>query len=187
MISGKLSNSNAVEVDGVRFQTEIQSVIPIPVWPGTKYPVKLGIRVTNNTSSHLYFSRLGSLNLLPTLIDSSGNQIDIDVDMWRARVNGKPYYSVAPGANEFFDFESSLSRGFFRPPVAWSIFELQLKFYNEAGGYYYFRALKAGNYQLQILYRGSEQLPELLPEEKATGRVWAGMITIPFVEFQLGH
>lgn len=186
MISEQTNKSNAIEVDGVQFQTEMQSIIPVPLWPGANHPVKLGIRVANNTPSHLYFQRLGSLDLLPTLIDSSGNQMEIDVDMWRAGVKGKPYYSVASGANEFFEFESFLSRGFFRPPVAWSIFKLQLKIYSEAGGYFYFRNLKKGKYQLQLTYKGSGNLPELLPEEKALGSVWSGMVTLPFVEFRLG-
>lgn len=35
MTSGQTSKSNVVEVDGVLFQTKIQSVIRIPVWQGT--------------------------------------------------------------------------------------------------------------------------------------------------------
>ncbi|MCL1468956.1 hypothetical protein [Argonema galeatum] len=112
-VSGQqLSRSYIVEMNGVQFQTEIQSVIPIPFLPWTKTPLRLGIRVTNDTSNRLYFERLDSLNPLSILIDSRGNAIEIDGDMLRLQVNGKPYYSVASGESEFFSFESFLSRGF---------------------------------------------------------------------------
>ncbi|MEH1903339.1 MAG: hypothetical protein V7L04_18470 [Nostoc sp.] len=177
MISSESNYSNTVEVNGVSFQTEIQSVILVPLLPWTKNPVKLGIHVTNNTLNYLYFERLDSLVPLPTLIDSNGNLIEIDCDMLRLRVKGKPYYSVASRESKFFSFETFLSRRFFK---------LQLKIYNEAGGFFYFRNLNYGKHQLQISYKKTGLLPILLPEERASARAWAGEVTIPFVDFCIG-
>ena len=55
----QLSRSNVVEVNGVQFQTEIQSVIPIPILPGTRTPVRLGIRVTKQHFKSSLFQSTG--------------------------------------------------------------------------------------------------------------------------------
>ena len=83
----------------------------------------------------------------------------------------------------FFPYESFLSRGFFRHPGARSVFKLQLKFCNEAGGFYYFQGLKCGTYRLHLFYKGYRQLLGLSPDEQASMRVWDGEVTLPFVEF----
>ncbi|MBO1346419.1 MAG: hypothetical protein EBE86_002975 [Hormoscilla sp. GUM202] len=169
------SRSHVVEVNGVRFQTEIQSVISVPILPWTKSPVRLGIYVTNQTATPLYFRRLDSLEL--TLIDDVGKAIEIESDILRLRVKGTPYYTVDSGKREFLSWASFIYREFC---------QLQLKIDNEAGGFYYFNYLKPGKYKLQIDYRGSGKLPELSPEKQASGKVWTGIVTIPFVEFCLG-
>lgn len=97
--------------------------------------------------------------------------------MLRLRVKGKPYYSVASRKSKFFSFETFLSRRFFK---------LQLKIYNEAGGFFYFRNLNHGKHQLQISYKKTGLLPILLPEKRASARAWAGEVTIPFVDFCIG-
>lgn len=170
-------NCGAVELNGVRFQTEIQPVIPIPILPWTQSRVRLGIRVTNNTSNRLYFERLDSLQPLPMLLDSSGNVIALDTDIMRLWVKDEPYYIVASGESKFFSLESFLYRRFC---------QLHFNIYNEAGGFFYFRNLKPGKYQLQLSYTRIARIPLLPTEERASVRAWVGAVTLPFVEFCIG-
>ncbi len=179
--------SDAVEVNGVSFRTEIQSVIPIPKLPGGRTPVRLGIRAKNNTSTRLYFERLDSLEPFPTLINPSGNDVDFSTDMLRLWVKGEPYYSVEPGEEVLFALESVISRGYIKPHEAWSVFKLQLKIYIEAGGFMYFCDLKPGTYRLQLSYRNSGQMPIIPSQEQSPGMGWSGAVTLPFVSFRLGH
>ena len=54
-----LSDTNAVEVDGVRFETIVpERVLNIPEnRPGATIPVRIGLKITNNTSTPIRFSR----------------------------------------------------------------------------------------------------------------------------------
>ncbi|MEL4894004.1 hypothetical protein [Crocosphaera sp. Alani8] len=181
-----LNRSNPVEINGVRFETEIQSIIKIPILPGRSIPVILGIGVTNKTSTCLYFPRVDSL-MFPNCIDSNNRIIEGDSDMLRPRVKGKPYYLVSLGEREFFSYESFLSRGFFQTPRVMSFCQLQFKFYNEAGGFFYFRNLKSGKYRLQLFlsYPEIKTLASLPPSVQNLAIPWTGKATLLFVEFQL--
>lgn len=187
MTSFESNYSDAVEVNGVSFRTEIQSVIPIPKLPGGKTPVRLGIRAKNNTSTRLYFERVDSIRPFPVLVDPSGNKVDFSIDMLRLRVKGKPFYSVEPGEEVLFALESVLSRGYIKPHPAWSVFKLQFKIYSEAGGFMYFCDLKPGIYRLQLSYRNSGQMPIIPSQEQSPGRGWDGAVTLPFVSFRLSR
>ena len=186
MTSIESNYSEAVEVNGVSFRAEIQSVIPIPKLPGGKTPVRLGIRAKNNRSTRLYFERLKSLEPIPMLIDPSGNEVDFSSDLLKLWVKGKPYYSVEPGEEVLFALESVLSRGYIKPHEAWSVFKLRLKIYSESGGFLYFCDLKPGTYRLQLSYRNSGPMYSVPLEEQSLGTGWAGTVTLPFVSFRLG-
>ena len=170
----QLNRSDVFEVNGVQFQAAIQSPIPIPILPWRKIPVRLGMFVTNNRSNRLYFNRLNSLRL--TMFDGNDQEILFDSDLWRARVSGEPYYFLETTETQFFSFESTIYRNFC---------QLQLETDNEAGGFFYFRNLKPGNYQLSISYSNSGRLQGLEQEEEYSGKVWSGTVNIP-VNFCLG-
>lgn len=170
----QLNRSKVLEVNGVRFQAAIQSRIPIPILPWRKIPVKLGMFVTNNTSTPLYFNRLDSLRL--TMFDERGQEILFDSDMLRLWVRGEIYYFLESTEASFFSFESSIYRKFCH---------IQLETYNEAGGFYYFPNLKPGNYQIFICYSNTGLLQGLEKEEEYSGKVWSGTVTMP-VNFCIG-
>ncbi|MGJ5631867.1 hypothetical protein [Nostoc sp. CALU 1950] len=178
MTPNESNYSDVVEVNGVSFQTEIQSIILTPPVPWAKKTVRLGIHVTNKTAKCLYFERLDSLARFPNLIDDSGNVIEIDSDILRLWVEGEPYYLVQPGESTFFSLETFLCR---------KLFNLHLKIYNEAGGFMYFNNLKHEKYKLQIFYRGTGQKPILPVEESNSVTSWCGEVTIPFVDFCIGN
>ena len=164
----QLNRSDVFEVNGVQFQAAIQSPIPIPILPWRKIPVKLGIFVTNKTSTRLYFNRLNSIYL--KMFDKNGKEILFDSDLLRLRVRGELYYLVETTRTEFFSFESAIYRNFC---------QLQLETDNEAGGFFYFRNLKPEQYQLSIYYSNSGQLHGWEQEEEYSGKVWSGAVTIP--------
>jgi hypothetical protein len=172
-----VNRSDVIEVNGVQFQTEIQSVVSIPVLPFVKKTVRLGIRVTNRTSNRLYFARLSSLDL-PAITDSTGEIIEPDSDILRLRVKGESYYSILPEESSFFPLESFLVR---------ILFNLKLKIYSEAGGFYCFSNIKRGNYRIQLLYRGRNQELSLSPAEYSYGETWVGKAKMPFVDFYVGR
>ncbi|MEK0195663.1 hypothetical protein [Microcoleus anatoxicus] len=57
MTIGESSDNNAVEVDGIRFETLVpERELTIPNIKGLKNSVQFGIRITNNTSEPVRFS-----------------------------------------------------------------------------------------------------------------------------------
>ena len=171
------TDSSPIEVDGVRFKIEMpETVLTIPANPlGGKTPVRLGIRVTNNTSIPLRFERLNSV--YPTLIASDSKALEPDSDLMRLWVAyGPPYYSAMPGESAFFVLDGTLLRHFNK---------LQLAIPNEAGGFWYFRSLKLGTYQLRFVCEVAAPIPTNKPEEEGVENVWNGWIALPFVEFRI--
>ncbi|MEC4986267.1 MAG: hypothetical protein SAJ37_09900 [Oscillatoria sp. PMC 1068.18] len=173
--------SDEVEVNGVTFQTEVQSVIPTPKLPFGRIPFKLGIHVTNNTDTYLHFRRIRSIEWSKILSDSDGNEIRSGSDLLRLRVRGQPYYRVLPGESSFFPLAGILLR---------RIYQLHLKMDIDAGGFLYFYNLKLGSYQLRLNYQNSglAKLPrKYLSEESSSSTNWSGSVTLPDVEFRLGR
>ncbi|MEC4986268.1 MAG: hypothetical protein SAJ37_09905 [Oscillatoria sp. PMC 1068.18] len=172
--------SDEVEVNGVTFQTEVQSVIPTPKLPFGRIPFKLGIHVTNNTDTYLHFRRIRSIEWSKILSDSDGNEIRSGSDLLRLRVRGQPYYRVLPGESSFFPLTSILLR---------RVYQLDLKMDIDAGGFFYFYNLQPGSYQLQLNYQnsGGVKIPKKSGYEKPSSSTnWSGSVTIPSVEFRIG-
>ncbi|VXD22748.1 hypothetical protein PL8927_760058 [Planktothrix serta PCC 8927] len=168
------TDSSAIEIDGLQFKVEMpETVLTIPPrLPSAQTPVKLGIRVTNNTSAVLRFEQIGSLGF--NLIDSDGKEIQFTEAQWRRWIDkGLEFYIVQPGESEILVLDATLS---------WHCSQLQLVIPNKAGGFYYFRGLKQGRYQIQAIYHTSEHRANYL-NEKGVENVWSGWIAMPFVKF----
>ena len=170
------TDSSAIEVDDVQFKTEMpDTVLTIPPnLPYTSTPMKLGIRATNNTSTALYFEQFASLDL--TLIGEDGKEIQFNQAQWRSRLGKESkYYLVQPGESALFVTDGTLD---------WFLNQLLLTIPNKSGGKYLSGGLKAGTYQIQLIYHVSELMANYL-KEKVPEKVWTGWIAIPFVEFRL--
>lgn len=171
------TDSSAIEIDSLQFKVEMpETVLTIPPrLSGTQIPVKLGIRVTNNTLTKFRFEQLDSLDV--TLIGDDGKEIKFTSDLMRLSVGkGPKYYSVQPQESEFFVLDGML---------AWNFNQLQLAIPNKAGGFYYFGYLKPGKYQIGLRYKVSELKAAYLNKQVLEEKVWAGWITMPFVDFRL--
>jgi hypothetical protein len=171
-----LTDSSAIEVDGVQFKTEMPE--PVLAVPPKRYdattPVKLGIRAANNTSTALRFEQLDSLDV--SLIDEAGNEAHKGSDLMRRWVGSGPkYYSAQPGESALFVLDGRLD---------WVFNQLQLAIPNQAGGFFYFYHLQPGRYQLQLIYLASERYVTG-PKEQILEKVWTGWVFLPFVEFYL--
>jgi hypothetical protein len=174
------NDDKAIEVNDVQFKIEMpEPTLNVPVLlPGAKTSIKLGIRVTNNTSTPLRFQRLSSL--IPILIGDDGKIIEPDCDIMRLWVSEGPlFYSAMPGASAFFVLDSTLSRNFLN--------QLQLAIPNEAGGFWYFRNLKLGKYQLHFIYETTAPITMHQPEESVSEKFWSGCVVIPFVELNIAR
>jgi hypothetical protein len=175
------SDSRAIEVDGVLFKIEMpKSVLTIPSKLfRTKTDVKLGIHVTNNTSTILRFNQAHSIDI--ALISDDGKEINWLSEIMRPGLGKEPkYYSVKPGESAFFDLDGMLF---------WHHCQLQLAISNKSRGlrdcgYYYFSNLKRGTYQMQVTYHRSESRSRR-SQEQVLETVWTGWVTMPFVEFHL--
>lgn len=180
LVQTLLSDSTAIEVDKVLFKTEMPSVLTIPSRLfRTKTNVKIGIHVTNQTSTPIKFNQSHSIDV--TLINEEGKEIDWLSDMVRPGLGKEPqYYLVQPGESAFFDLEGMLS---------WYRCQLELAISNKARGFtacgfYYFPNLKRGVYQLQVTYRRPVSRARR-PEENVLEKVWRGCVAMPFVQFRI--
>ncbi|MBW4648360.1 MAG: hypothetical protein KME06_06625 [Kastovskya adunca ATA6-11-RM4] len=200
MSSEQSSDSNAVEVDGIRFETVVpERVLSIPkknvvqkllyvlqclspTLPQHPYPsvsVQIGLRITNNTSTPLRFSFYFTLS--PELIGVDG-QIPLE---------GGWFSTTAPIESDFPSIMAGESATFFPDArIFWlwgNQFGLSLATGN--GGTVSFQPLKLGTYQFRFTYNnpnsvetsyGSASTDKTLIEE-----LWTGHVPTPFVEFCL--
>lgn len=172
-------DNKAIEANGVQFKIEMpKPILNVPfLLPGAKTSIKLGIRATNNTSIPLCFQRISSM--FPILKGDNGKIIEPDCDIVRLWVSEGPnYYEAMPGASTFFVLDSKLYRNFLN--------QLQLAIPNEAGGFWYFRNLKLGKYQLHFMYEVVRAPTTLYqPEDSVSENLWTGCVVMPPIEFRI--
>ncbi|MBD2729099.1 hypothetical protein H6G96_22985 [Nostoc sp. FACHB-892] len=178
------TDSNAIEVDGVLFKIDMpESVLTIhSKLFKAKTDVKLGVYITNNTSTTLCFYQLSSIDAI--LISDDGKPINWSGDPTKLawKNNEQNYHLLQPGEKMFLDLHGKLF---------WYSSQLQFAIYsktrslNGESGSYYFHNLQAGAlYHLQVIYQVSELRARRL-EEKVLEKVWSGRIAMPLVEFRL--
>ncbi|MDZ8104694.1 MAG: hypothetical protein RM338_03600 [Nostoc sp. DedQUE12a] len=178
------TDSNAIEVDGVLFKIDMpESLLTIPSKLfQAKTNVKLGIYITNNTSTTLCFYQLSSIDAI--LISDDGKPINWSGNPTKLawKNNEQNYYLVQPGEKMFLDLCGKLFWNYSQLEFAISSKTHSL---NGESGFYYFSNLKAGtSYHLQVIYQVSELRARRL-EEQVLQKFWSGRIAMPLVEFRL--
>jgi len=182
-------NKNAVEVDGILFETFIPkpllTVINRNKSPKAENYSQIGMRITNNTLTPFYFSFYGTFT--PQLVMPDGQVLEgLYSSDWMRGPEESDFLLVTPGKSVTFFPSTSL---------VWSKHD-QFSLYvsNGYGGACSFDKLKAGIYQLRFTYKNTTD-----PTEKTdfTGepledwlieiieKVWNGQVDTPFVEFRL--
>jgi hypothetical protein len=185
MTTGESSDNNALEVDGVRFETILSNpVLSIPVKKANSNgytSVELGIKITNATANPLYFS--GYTTFIPELLEPGGKIKD-----WGRNSNilitpsESNYLLTMPGESvTFFPDTILLRKGNYTG--------LAIEYGD--GSVWVAGELKPGKYQFRFSYqkifypRGEiiYRQPEI--EEKLLEQVWFGKGDATFVELHL--
>lgn len=179
-------NKNAVEVDGIFFETFIPE--PLLTVPNKKRnaenSVQIGMRITNNTPTPFYFSFYGTFT--PDILMLDGQVVRGGYNRnWLKEIEESDFLLVTPGKSVTFFPDITLS---------WSKrdqFSLVVSSGN--GGYCPFGELKPGTYQIRFSYQklGYTLQKTTLARESIESRliekVWSGRVDTPFVKFRLAQ
>ena len=182
LTSFESTDSNVVEVDGVRFETLVpERVLPIPAnRPDAKTPVKLGLRITNQTQKPVRFTRYDTL--FPELLGADGRALQLE---------GARNWSFPPTVSDCPLLQPGESATFFLDAkLFWQNNKLQLGGSDGFGGFWYFDDLKPGTYRIQIGYSISSMPgvsvydPEIQTFRRLTD-LWRVPVATPLVEIHL--
>ncbi|MFM2063991.1 MAG: hypothetical protein RLZZ507_3662 [Cyanobacteriota bacterium] len=191
------NNKNAVEVDGIRFETivpeqtlllprknmlrKIMSILEylLPIPPRhlpSKCSVQIGIRITNNTSIPQRFSFY--FTLFPELVNTNG-PVPFDGGWIRASTSlESDYLLVMPG--DSFTFFPKIELFWI-----WGN-RFGLSFTNGDSGTWIFQPLKPGNYQFRFIYENSIEKAKIYSSVSTNMNliegIWTGKVLTPFVE-----
>lgn len=174
MTPKKSTNSNTVEVDGIRFETLVpERELIIPTKDNTKTPVQFGIRITNLSEIPYRFKFSG---LMPELQDAKGTVIERSYarnatkglqedDFLLAMPNESLTFFVE---GEFYCYED----------------KLRLAGYESSGGVWTFHTLNPGRYQVRFTYENRNAMRKI-PYGGTVEGLWTGKASTPWEEFRL--
>ncbi|MHC0063647.1 hypothetical protein ACWATR_12065 [Nostoc sp. UIC 10890] len=202
MTSSESNEINAVEVNGIRFETlvpermlclpkknliqkllsNLEFLLPIP--PGyfsPKYSVQIGIRITNNTLTPIRFSFY--FTLFPELVNAHG-QIPFEGGWIRASASLESDYPLAmPGESVTYFPEIK----FFG---TWGN-RFGLSVASGDSGTWFFQPLKSDNYQFRFLYNNQNEKETMYSstskDMSLIEGIWTGEVLTPFVELHLAQ
>lgn len=192
MTSFESNNSNFVEVDGIRFEAVIYPKILTTPEPKSRCftPLEVGIRITNNTQTFLYFSTFYNC-FVPEIILPDGKLIGSGTHSERLSVPTASNFEVLiPGkgvtlyCDSFLYWMGKWKKKHYR--------ELTLDIPFPTQDVYVFCFLYPGRYQLRINYRQSPEIFEFLYRQneptfmqRIAENLWIGEVYTPFIEFSL--
>lgn len=138
------NDSNAVEVDGIRFEIVMpERVLRIPLKQSeAKTQVQFGVRITNNTATThrflLFYAR-------PEFLQANKHKVSrFGPNAYRTETPElSDFQLVIPGENVTF-----LVEGYFH----WSNNELKFVFLRKDGTYWWFGNFNPGTYWVQVIY-----------------------------------
>ena len=174
MTSFQSNDSNAVEVDGIRFETLVpERVLIIPTREDAKTPVQFGIRVTNLSSIPYRFI---FFRLMPELQDALGRVIERS---WGRNA------TKAPQESDFLLAMPNESLTFFVEGELYCYKDkFGLKGYESSGGVWSFRNLNPGRYQVRFTYENRNAVRKIYYGGTVEG-LWTGKASTPWEEFRL--
>ncbi|MDZ8137155.1 MAG: hypothetical protein RM049_17920 [Nostoc sp. DedQUE04] len=202
MTSSESNEINAVEVDGVRFETLVperilclpkqnlvqkllsflEFLLPMPLgYFSPKYSVQIGIRITNNTSTPFRFSFY--FTFFPELVNANG-PIPLEGG-WISLLSSleSDYPLAMPGESLTF---------FPNIEIFWiwgNQFGISIPSAN--GGKWFFQPLKLGNYQFRFIYNNQNEkettYSSVNRDMSLIEGIWTGEVLTPFVELHLAQ
>lgn len=177
LVQPTATNPNAVEVDGIRFETVMpERVLTLPeIGSKARTPVQLGIRITNNTTTPLYFNCFDAI--FPSMM---GVNRSYAMD-WLGSARESDFPLALPGESVTFF-----------PGVSLLCLEDErcvLLLATDDGGVWQFGTVKSGIYRIQFEYINKvKDLKFYNPEMRRSKRienVCTGLVSLPSVEFSL--
>jgi hypothetical protein len=148
MTSSESNESNSLEQQGINIEirgVELR-VLPIPENKlNANNPLELNIDITNSNIAPFRFNRSGTL--IPQVVDSDGQVLQMQEPKGRRNFNKDSNYLVQHGESNFLSSYAKLS---------WRNKKLQLQIsdiYPEEASYWTINDIKPGTYQLRFIYR----------------------------------
>jgi hypothetical protein len=185
MTEGESFNKNAVEVDGIRFETIVPNrVLNIPIKKSNSdgyTSVELGMRITNGTPNTFHFS--GYTTLIPELLEPDGK-----ITEWARNSN----ILILPSESDFILARPGETVTFFPDTILFCkghYTGLTIDFGD--GSVWVCDELKPGKYQFRFSYqkdfepRGKFIYSAKGIEKLLLEKVWFGRVAAPFVELDL--
>jgi hypothetical protein len=171
------SNKNAVEVDGIGFET----VVPKQIWiishsqlSDASSSVQIGLRITNNTSTSQRFCSF--MTIIPALMGADGcilvQNLGGGSTGW-VGARESDYYLIEPKESVTFFVNAHFEKQ--------TDGLLNLIVRGTGYGYWSCNGLKSGTYQVRLAYRSRTNPLDMELFEDC----WRGMVHTPFVEFCL--
>lgn len=184
MTSEESFDSNAVEVDGICFETLVpERVFKLPQKKGNAgTSVQIGMNITNNTSTPLHFS--GYCTLIPELLQPNGQ-----VSKWGRNSN----VLIEPLESDFPLVMPEESISFFPDTTLfrWDRNQFGLSIHFGDGSVWVSDELKPGIYRFRFSYQKFSLTTESTAggwesiESRLLEKVWSGWVDTPFVELHL--
>jgi hypothetical protein len=188
MTSFEENYSDAVEVDGVRFETAVsERVLTIPaIKPGVYTPVQIGIRVTNNTQNPLCFS-FYFYSFFPELIAPDGQAMQTGYHCERLNIPIESDFVLAtPGESVTLSRNAILVWTWNQKKKRDRKLEFYIPFRD--GDFFIFYPLNPGTYQFRLKYEifreNVESFSEYI-EPTILQKVWTGKILTPLMDIHL--
>lgn len=178
------TNKNAVEVDGICFETVVaESTVQVSgAEPDSPIYVEFGMKITNNTLDPVRFNLFNSL--IPQLIRSDGYQVRSAL-FYRMEIKPKESHFplVMPAtSSSFLPFSIQFT---------WEKDnQLYLGIHAIDGGSWSFGNLNLGKYYIQFAYRNQNTDITIYDELDLTNiklmpQLWTGLVFAPYLEFNL--
>lgn len=173
-------NNNAVEVDGVTFETVVPNqVVTIPEnMPDIKTTWGVGIRITNNTSIPIRFNKY---HLTPEFIGFNGQTLFMHDSEFSLILNEGDFPLVQPGKSFTV---------FWKGEFYWNENSLRFLAYDPSRGRSLsFRTFSPGTYHVRLTYENANTEISYVDQKNGQPRqlkgIVKGLISTPWVEIKL--
>lgn len=186
LVSHVLTDSSAVEADGIRFKTLLpEGILPIPEnQPGANTSALIALRITNNTQTPLRFSGYDTLDA--EIVGSDGKILELSAARnWTVPPTKVDFPLAQPGESVTFIRDAKLF---------WQNNQLRLGGADGYGGVWDVKDLAPGSYQVRLKYVNSKSTAYIYDRElrdPKTGNpetlegIWTGAAITPFREIRL--
>jgi hypothetical protein len=189
MTPGELNDTNAVEVNGIRFETVMSNcmlIVPVKRSNQNDYTsVQLGFSITNNASNPYYFSFFKCF--IPEIITSDGQNINGGCQADRVALPDASYLHLTMPRKSvtFSQTANCLWQQRYRNKRKKDRYLIFIMPFIQAE-YLVFQLQGAGKYSIRFKYEVTNEevkYYEDLIDKRCLEMVWLGQVFTPFIEF----